>query len=53
MRRVGKRFLTDCELSGVRYIFESLERELSDEALDKYFETHGHRAGNFIAGRWQ
>jgi hypothetical protein len=45
--RVGKRFLTDCELSGVRYIFESLERGLSDEecheALAKYFETHGHR----------
>jgi hypothetical protein len=44
--RVGKRFLTDCKLSGVRYIFESLERELSDEecheALAKYFETHGH-----------
>ena len=42
----GKRFLTDCELSGVRYIFESLERGLSDEecreALAKYFATHGH-----------
>ena len=45
--RIGKRFLTDCELSGVRYIFKSLERGLSDEecheVLAKYFETHGHR----------
>jgi hypothetical protein len=29
--RIGKRFLTDCELSGARYIFKSLERGLSDE----------------------
>ena len=53
MRRIGKPFLTDCELSGVRYIFESLGRGLSDEecheALHKYFENMD-TAGNFIAG---
>ena len=45
--RIGKRFLTDRELSVVRYIFKSLERGLSDEecheVLAKSFETHGHR----------
>ena len=45
--RIGKRFLTYCELSVVRYIFKSLERGVSDEecheVLAKYFETHGHR----------
>jgi len=44
--RIGKRFLTNCELSGVRYIFNSLERGLSNkefhEVLAEYFETHGH-----------
>jgi hypothetical protein len=46
--RIGKRFLTNCELSGVRYIFKSTDEECH-EVLAKYSRLMD-TAWNLIAG---
>jgi len=51
--RIGKRFLTNCELSGVRYIFNSLERGLSNKEFHEVLAEYSRlmdTSGNFIAG---